>query len=176
MLHKSILLIITILFWNNIFYSFTETNTSCLVYFNRPTIIKIDKSNQHEKDWKLETEIDGVRIETKTVDCMNTNLGFDRELILLKFTNLTDKELQISYDLELFTNSTCITCDRMPEYHYQINLSANETIEGNCYNVNLNHLKIFSHFLDSRFRNEADEITSFHFENIIVSEIKNIKK
>ena len=132
--------------------------------------------NVIEDEWKLEKEIGGIRIESKIVKCINTNLGFDRELILLKFTNLTDKELQISYDLELFINNICITCDKMPEYHYQIKLNPTESIEGNCYNINLNHLKIFSHFLDSRFRSEKDEITSFNFEKVIVSEIKSLEK
>ena len=177
-MHKSFFLLITILFWNNISYSSGEINKPFFGYFTiRPSIERHIKTKYEEdKDWKLETETDGIRIESKIVECTKTNLGFDRELVILRFTNLTERDLLISYDFIEYRNEVCTTCDKMPEYRYQVMLKAKSSLEGDCLNTNLNQLKIFSHFLDPRFRKLKDELTDFQFKNIVVLEVKNIKK
>jgi len=85
--------------------------------------------NDENNDWLFELEVDGIRIESKKVDCINTNLGFDRELVLLRFTNLTDRDLLISYDYHEYRNEVCTTCDKMPEYRYQLMLKSFSSIE-----------------------------------------------
>lgn len=177
-MYKSIFLLTTILFWNNLSYSSVEINKQFFRYFKKKPSIErlIESKDEEDKDWKLEAEIDGIKIESKIVECTKTNLGFDRELVILRFTNLTERDLLISYDFIEYRNEVCTTCDKMPEYRYQVMLKAKSSLEGDCLNTNLNQLKIFSHFLDPRFRKLKDELTDFQFKNIVVLEVKNLEK
>jgi len=171
---KSLVLITVSLLLYNISFALIQSDKINVFTFepNDSLFISGRNDNDENNDWLFELEVDGIRIESKKVDCINTNLGFDRELVLLRFTNLTDRDLLISYDYHEYRNEVCTTCDKMPEYRYQLMLKSFSSIEGDCLNTKLSQLKIFSHFLDSRFRKEKDELTDFKFSNIIVLESK----
>jgi hypothetical protein len=175
---KSLFLITISIIWNSISFATVESKiiTNDKHEPNDSLFVAKRNNNEENNDWKFESEVDGIKIESKKVECTNTNLGFDRELVLLRFTNFTDRDLLISYDYQEYRNEICTTCDKMPEYRFQLMLKSNSSIEGDCLNTRLSQLKIFSHFLDSRFRREKDELTDFKFSNIIVLENKNIKK
>ncbi len=175
---KSLILITISLLWNNLSFALIESeNLYVNIHEPKDTLVTTERNNKDENnEWQFELEIDGIRIESKKVECINTNLGFDRELVLLRFTNLTDRDLLISYGYLEYRNEICTTCDKMPEYRFQLMLKSHSSIEGDCLNTRLSQLKIFSHFLDSRYRREKDELTDFKFSNIVVLENKKIKK
>jgi hypothetical protein len=120
-------------------------------------------------NWTPVVESSGVKVESKHVSCVQTNLGFDRELVLLKISNQNPFDVTVSYDLQVFRNNVCTTCDKMPEYHVDILVKANSTMEGDCLNLQLNQLKIFAHFLDDRYRLPQDELTDFKLEQFTVT-------
>ena len=119
--------------------------------------------------WTPVLESSGIKVESKQVSCVQTNLGFDRELVLLKLSNQNPFDVTVSYDLQVFRNNVCTTCDKLPEYHFDLILKANSTMEGHCLNLQLNQLKIFAHFLDDRYRLPEDELTDFKLVQFTVS-------
>jgi len=111
--------------------------------------------------WTPVIDTSGVKVESQHVSCVKTNLGFDRELVILKISNNNPYDVTVSYDLQVFRNNRCTTCDKMPEYHFDVVIKANSFLEGDCLNLQLNQLKIFAHFLEDRYRLPQDELTDF---------------
>ena len=78
---KSLVLITVSLLLYNISFALIQSDKINVFTFepNDSLFISGRNDNDENNDWLFELEVDGIRIESKKVDCINTNLGFDRE-------------------------------------------------------------------------------------------------
>lgn len=132
------------------------------------TTIKLDeKLDNSIKDWASLSSPSEVQIDYKFDKC-DPEIGYDVEKVLLQFTNTTDNTIQLKWHLILFYNDVCKTCDYPQEYTFEITLTPNETVSGNC-SLNADHkLTIFSKFLDDRYK-VKNELTSFELKDFEIS-------
>ena len=116
-------------------------------------------------DWTTYAENSEVKLEVKRSDCY-VNSGLDKQYFLIRLTNMTQSDVTISWNMELFYNNDCKTCG-MDEYLWQINLAPNGTAVGDCQVGSLNKLRMFSKFIDANYSSN-DELTGFQFKDLTV--------
>ena len=99
-------------------------------------------------------ENEKIKIEFQYVECDYTQKetsfvgGFNREYVFLKITNLSNEKINIDWELELWYENTCYTCEQegIENRINPIEINANETLIGGC--IKNNNLKIFSRFTE----------------------------
>ncbi len=129
-----------------------------------PTI-QVSK-NIDASSWTTYVETAKVKIEYIKVDC-DPDSGMDYQGIMLRFTNLTNDEIDLTWHLDLFYDATCRTCG-FDEYDRTLTLTPNEVKEGDC-NVKTNRtLDLFVKFTDAAYSKGA-ELTSFALTNMTVN-------
>lgn len=118
--------------------------------------------------WKLYTEENGVRVYTKTSNCQ-LNMGFDEQRILIKIENTTSIDKLLDWDLWLWYNKTCRTCESSNgEYHRTLLLPANSSMEGECSVKTNFDLVLFVKFIDENYKGKKEELTKFELHNLTV--------
>tara|TARA_B100000989_G_scaffold64729_1_gene44827 strand:- start:5539 stop:5997 length:459 start_codon:yes stop_codon:yes gene_type:complete len=122
-----------------------------------------------EGKWKVLYEDDKLMIESKNVNC-EYNDAFDQNYIFLKFSNLTEKNIIVSYYTKLWYNDECINCEnKKPEFHKKFKIREKGFIESDC-NEKQNQSKIFVKFslpMDQMPGiNKAYALTNFEITNI----------
>ncbi len=117
------------------------------------------------KEWKLFTNKDGIQIYFKYEECHDIKNGIHQEEVVLKLVNTTDKNIQISWDLEKWYNDNCKGCDTFDkENHFSIMINASETKIGSCETrYDFRELIIFSKFLNME---NTSTLTKFNIKNI----------
>lgn len=121
--------------------------------------------NTDVSSWTTYVETADFKIEYIKVDC-DPNSGMDFQGVLLRFTNLTSNQLDLSWHLDLDYDGTCRTCG-FNEYDRTLTLAPNQIKEGDC-NVKTNRtLDLFVKFTDAAHSKGA-ELTSFTLNNLIV--------
>ena len=126
----------------------------------------ISIKNGISKEWTLYESNEQFDIEYKASNC-NPRIGYDKEMILLRFTNKTSSKLIVDWHMIMFYNRKCKTCDYFDEYHYSVSVDANSKIEGNCMIESNYMLKMFSKFIDTKYT-LGERLTSFELKNINV--------
>lgn len=140
------------------FTSFSQENTSKS---------KLDKSIV---DWTPLKSDDNVLIEYRFAIC-DSEIGYDKEIIELRFTNLTSGNVQLNWHMYLYYNGVCKTCDYPEEYNYSLVLTANQVLSGDCALDGDHQLKIFSKFNDANYKG-GSQLTDFELHNLIITTIK----
>ena len=116
-------------------------------------------------DWVTYLDNQECRIEYKRTDC-NENSGLDQQYIFLRFTNKTQNQLNLNWEMDLFYNGGCKTCS-VDEYQWQYILEPSESVEGECAIGAENKLRLFSKFIDANYSNNS-ELTGFKFSNLYI--------
>ncbi|MDG1331459.1 MAG: hypothetical protein P8P74_03970 [Crocinitomicaceae bacterium] len=116
-------------------------------------------------DWTTYAENSELKVEVKRTDCY-VNSGLDKQYFLIRLTNRTHSDVTISWNMDLFYNNDCKTCG-IGEYLWQIDLTPNAAIVGDCQVGSLNKLRMFSKFIDANYSSN-DELTGFHFKNLTI--------
>lgn len=98
-------------------------------------------------NYTLQDEQLGVQIYVKKQQCNDQMNGIFQEIGILKFVNTTDIIFKVSFDLNLWYNDSCYTCDN-DEYSYDIYLYKGELLEGCCFDENCKVLTFFIRFLN----------------------------
>ncbi len=121
-----------------------------------------------DSDWELYKEINGVQIYQKVTECHDAANGLHQELILLKFVNTTDQDMELSWTLEAWYDGECSTCDDPDnaEYQFELTLSSGETATGTCDISEGKTLRIFKGFLD---KEGTATLTKFELNNMEVN-------
>ena len=130
------------------------------------TEISFDQLN---KKWVLHSENNGVFIYIKKVNCDNTMNGVYEEIILLKFVNTTTIDMKINWELELWYDNECYTCNQYDEYKYSTILIGDELVEGKCKVKENDNMKIFSKFLKY---DDVPQLTKIKLLNISVNPMR----
>lgn len=119
-------------------------------------------------DWELYGENNGVLIYSKTSDCHMPSQGLHQEMILLRFVNTTNQNMQIDFDIEFWAMEECLNCESINEDHRSILLNAGESIEGKCNQMmESDGLTLFVRFLERETRPPI--MTRFEIVNLNIN-------
>lgn len=121
------------------------------------------------EEWQEYTTIENVKIEFRRQLCTPQN---DREqsLVLLRFTNLSDEVVTLSWVVEMWRNDECVNCDRLsnPENARTLTLQPNEVLEGDGSTKSDKRVYIFDHFAKLVPGMEDQRLTHFELKNLKV--------
>ena len=92
--------------------------------------------------------------------------GYDAEYVLLRFTNKTKKQIDLSWYMDKYYNEVCNSCKYPDEYYFELSLGANEVLEGTCDIECDFRLKIFSKFIDPQYTGRKARLTSFQLNQL----------
>lgn len=117
-----------------------------------------------DQDWQVYFENDLVRIEMNTFRCTSLQNGTDNNYILLRISNKTHENIEVSYLKETWYDGVCSNCNSSsPEHANTLVLSPEEIKEGNCDSEQA--LRIFQN-MPSGFTKRA--LTHFEIKNLAV--------
>ena len=113
-----------------------------------------------------------IKIEYQYTNCEYPE-RFNQEFVILKITNLTNSDVNVSWYNESWYDKKCINCsnEKSDEAFSKVYLKANEEVLGNC--IDQNCLRIFSKFSD-KIENmpgikKIVKLTKFELKNINIS-------
>lgn len=116
-------------------------------------------------DWIFYVDEEKFSIDYQLANC-DPEMGYDKEMVLLRLTNKTEDLISVSWVTQLYTSKDeCRNCEARDEYHFTVNLNPGESVEGNCSIYTDNKLKIFSRFNDENYT-KGDRLYSFKLENL----------
>jgi len=96
----------------------------------------------------LPIEREDIIINGNESFCLSSDV-FDQEQLLLTVTNKSTQLLKkISWDVEIWEDNKCVTCQGSSEYHYELIILPSETISGQCFEQNYTGLSYFIRFND----------------------------
>lgn len=127
------------------------------------------KSFKEERptEWVSYFSNETISIDYKFVSC-NPTSGLDNEGVIFRYTNETNSKVILNWHLHLYYDGTCRTCDFGEEYNYELTLSPNESVEGNCTSEGNYTMKVFSRFIDPAYSKGA-HLTAYKFDNLLIS-------
>ncbi len=118
-----------------------------------------------EYKWASYKTLEDVNIYYSKIECHDYHNGIHKELIIFKFENKTDKNLEISWDFSLeYSNAKN---EYSSEQHRDLILKKASTIYSDCYNYR--EYSIFSRFLNYK---DKSELIDFELSNITIKELK----
>ena len=113
-----------------------------------------------------------IKIEYQYTNCEYPE-RFNQEFVILKITNLTNNDINVSWYNESWYDKKCINCSdkKSDEDFNKVYVKANEKVLGNC--IDQNSLRIFSKFSD-KIENmpgikKIVKLTKFELKNINIS-------
>lgn len=121
-------------------------------------------------DWRLLQEEGVIQVFYKYAQCQ-PRIGYDQELVLLKFVNTSDAmTVEIEWDLEAYWGGNCITCQSPEEYHMKTTLLPMQILQGDCtVECDYKH-KVFSKFTEPGISDSDQKLlTKFELANFTVS-------
>ena len=121
------------------------------------------------EEWQEYTTIDDVRIEFKRKRCVPTG---DREqnLILFRYTNLSNDVKTISWVFKIWRNDHCVNCTSIsnPEYAHSITLQSNQVIEADGTTKSDKRIYIFDNFIKRVPGMQEQRLTNFELMDLNV--------
>ena len=118
--------------------------------------------------WQLYFENDTVKIEYTYQNCDFSSTS-SQEIIILKFTNLSEETITLNYETKIWHHDKEITVSKnSEEFRKNIKLNENQTITTNCDNQWREHT-IFSAFIDNTTNEKYVSLTKFELINITIS-------
>ncbi len=121
----------------------------------------------NDKNWILYQSIDGIEIYTQEIDCQSENVPAQKAIIV-KVVNTTQSAVKVEWDLTVwYNNEKLVQNVKQGENHYTVDLSSNQTKQGNCDEPN-GALYIFKDFITYV---SPTKLTRFELENIRITKI-----
>ena len=135
-------------------------------------IFNISTYAESPNNWTKYYSDNDVKIEYQYMNCEYSD-RFNQEFVILKMTNLTNKNFSISWVNESWYDKKCINCseNRTDEASNKVLIPANQVLVGDC-DIQDN-LRIFSKFSD-RIEDmpgikKIVKLTKFKLKNINVT-------
>ena len=121
-----------------------------------------------QENWQLLRSENGIEVYYKNQMC-EPEAGFDQEKVILKVVNTTVVSKTIEWDIHMWYNAVCKTCDvQTGEYHKTISLAANEEQQGSCSVYSNFDLCVFVQFTDVNYTGNKQVLTKFELANFLV--------
>jgi hypothetical protein len=121
-------------------------------------------------EWTTYSVQNNLTIEYKSSGC-KPGIGYDKENILIRFTNTSSETIKITWHALLSYSGVCKTCDYPGEYSYELILKPNELIEGDCSLNYDNRVVIFSKYLDKRYTGNS-QLTDFELGSLTIEPVQ----
>lgn len=83
-------------------------------------------SFSQQSDWEIYTEMDGVKIETRTIEC------YGNEMLTFRISNDNNYSVSIVWHEEVWVDGVCKQTGESAEDKRELYLVANEVISGSC--------------------------------------------
>ncbi len=134
-----------------------------LIYFSGLMTNNLSAQSQNSSEWKLYSEVNGIHIYSKQIECNDEANGLFQEAVILKFVNTTNEDFTIEWDYELWYDNKCWTCDNesSKENSKTINLKAQQVMVGDCENNET--LWIFRQYTN---HDDTAVLTKFELKNL----------
>ncbi len=127
--------------------------------------LQAQETNADKVKWQLYSELNGVQIFYKNVECNDVHNGIYSEYVYFQIVNTTDIPMEVSWDEEIWRDNKCMSCGKNPaEFHKELTLDSGDIIEPTCKTKR--ELKIFSKFLNNI---SASELTKFKLNNLTIN-------
>ncbi|MBC8147362.1 MAG: hypothetical protein H8E98_05200 [Bacteroidetes bacterium] len=145
----------------------TKTYLILLIAFVFACSTLKSQNNEKTEDWQQYKELNGVLIYYKYQEYHSEIEGLHQEFLLLKIVNTTNTKHKVMWDIELWYDDKCTTCDKnfYDENHREFILDEGDSFEGSFKKDSNWNLKIFSKFLNYE---NIPELTKFELTNLIV--------
>jgi len=141
----------------------------CFTSFSQEKTTK-SKFDRSIVDWTLLKSDANVLIEYRFANC-DSEIGYDKEIIEFRFTNLTSEKVQLNWHMFLYYNGICKTCYFPEEYNFSLTLTPNKILSGDCSLDGDHQLKIFSKFNDPNYTG-GSQLTDFELHDLKIATIK----
>ena len=121
-----------------------------------------------QENWQLLRSENGIEVYYQNQMC-EPEAGFDQEKVILKVVNTTVVSKTIDWDIHMWYNAVCKTCDvQTGEYHKTISLAANEEQQGGCSVYSNFDLCVFAQFTDVNYTGNKQVLTKYELANFLV--------
>lgn len=119
-------------------------------------------------NWELYYD-DEIKIEYNYMICDFSSTA-SKEMIIFRFTNLSEEEITLNYETEIWYDSVKINTEQnADEFRKTINLNSKQIITINCENQWKEHA-IFSAFVHNETSEKYVSLTKFELTNITISD------
>ena len=126
-------------------------------------VIFLTSNNLLPNNWEEHFINDTVKIEFP----MGAFSSKDQELVVFRFTNLTNENINLSYSTKIWNNNKEVNLEQnSEEILTNIRLLANEIKISDCENNNKEYT-IFSGFVHNKTQERYQTLTKFELTNII---------
>ena len=116
-------------------------------------------------NWELYYADNKIKIEYNYMICDFSSTA-STERVILKFTNLSEEEITLNYETEIWNDSIKINTEQnADEFRKTINLNSNQIITTNCENQ-WKEYTIFSSFIHNKTSERYVSLTKFELTNI----------
>ena len=116
-------------------------------------------------EWIIYYENEKISIETKYQICEFSSTA-NQEIIIFRFTNLTNDILTLEYDTELSYGEQIVNTEQNgEESRKKIKINKNEIIVTNC-DSKWNEFNIFSAFIENKNKQKYIYLSQFELKNI----------
>lgn len=119
-------------------------------------------------DWQVYHQTPEFKIEYVKADC-DPSSGLDFEAVHMRFTNLTNQDIKLSWHIDLDYDGACKTCGSN-EYLRTLEIPANQTISTGCESDDNRKYRLFSKFIDQVYSKGA-HLTAFKLSDL---ELENL--
>lgn len=117
-------------------------------------------------NWELYYD-DEIKIEYNYMICDFSSTA-SKEMIIFRFTNLSEEEITLNYETEIWNDSIQINTEQnADEFRKTINLNSKQIITINCENQWKEHA-IFSAFVHNETSEKYVSLTKFELTNITI--------
>lgn len=96
--------------------------------YSRNEVCQFAKYYFTESDWKVEYKDSQIQVESKTIIYDSEKEGMKHERVVFRYTNLSDQNINYSFNRNLVYNGVCYGCDKV-EKKFTIQLKAKEVKE-----------------------------------------------
>lgn len=120
------------------------------------------------EQWQEYKTVDGIRIDYRMKEC--TINGRNQNLLLFKFTNLTNDVKNCSWVTEIWRNDVCVNCQSLTDSenaHYLI-LAPGQSVEGSETSKDNKALYIFGNFVQQVPGMSNHYLTGFELQQMTI--------
>lgn len=129
--------------------------------------IFLSSNNIHSQSniWETHFINDKIKIEYSLITCEFSSTA-SQELVVFRFTNLTDNSIKLSYSTKLWNKENMVNTEHNHvETRKYIELGPNEIKESNCDIINKDYT-IFSSFIHNETKVKYETLIKFELTNI----------
>ncbi|MBT4479212.1 MAG: hypothetical protein HOB15_00955 [Flavobacteriales bacterium] len=132
------------------------------------SILFVNSLFSQSNNWELYYD-DEIKIEYNYMICDFSSTA-SKEMIIFRFTNLSEEEITLNYETEIWHDSVKINTEQnADEFRKTINLNSKQIITINCENQWKEHA-IFSAFVHNETSEKYVSLTKFELTNITISD------